>query len=348
MERVVVITTGGTIASASTPGGHRKVRVGGSSLLADVPDIGGFDIEVRDVLGLGSYAMTPADMQTVLDATTTALDDPTVSGVVVTHGTDTMEETAFLIDLFHGDERPVVFTGAQRPADGDFGDGPLNLRDAIVVAASPGARGLGVLIVFDGLVYPARGSVKVQTLALAAFAAPHTGPVGQVLNGRLKVLAKVLRPAALDAHDLDLDAVKVDIVAIYPGADGTAVEAHVEAGATGLVLEATGLGNANPTVLAAVSAMRARGITIVLSTRVHAGPVLGIYGGGGGGELIAAGAVSAGLLRPSQARILLLALLATHADADRIRQAFAEDDLSKGSTPARRPTPATPTRGGIA
>jgi L-asparaginase len=271
---------------------------------------------------VNSFAMTTADMGAVLAAVVEALGDPDVSGVVVTHGTDTMEETAFLVDLFHDDPRPVVFTGAQRSADSPGGDGPLNLRDAILTAVDPGVRGSGVLITFDGLILPARGTRKVETFASAAFAAPHTGPVGRVAEGTVSVLSGVLRPAPLARARLDLRPVRVDTVALYPGADATAIHAHVAAGATGIVLEATGLGNANPGVVAAVAALTGGGIAVVLSTRVHSGPVLGLYGNGGGHDLLAAGAVSAGFLRPSQARILLLALLGTRASPDEIRSAF--------------------------
>jgi L-asparaginase len=280
------------------------------------------DVEVRDVLQGNSFAMTTEDMRAVLEAVHDALADPDVTGVVVTHGTDTMEETAFLVDLFHDDPRPVVFTGAQRAADSPKGDGPLNLRDAILTAADARVRGSGVLIVFDGLVLPARGTRKVETLASAAFAAPDTGPVGRVAEGTVYVLSAAVRSAPLDRTELDLGSVRVDTVALFPGADATAVHAHVAAGATGVVLEGTGLGNANPGVVAAVAALTGGGITIVLSTRVHSGPVLGLYGNGGGDDLLAAGAVSAGFLRPSQARILLLVLLGTGATAAEVRTAF--------------------------
>jgi L-asparaginase len=327
MPRVVVLTTGGTIASRTAPDGSRRAVDSGAELLGTVPLGKPVDVDVREVMQVNSFAMTTADMGAVLAAVVEALGDPDVSGVVVTHGTDTMEETAFLVDLFHDDPRPVVFTGAQRSADSPGGDGPLNLRDATPTAADPGVRGSGVLITFDGQIQPARGTRKVETLASAAFAAPDTGPVGRVAEGTVSVLSRVLRPAPLDRGRLsdaraDLRSVRADTVALYLGADATAIHAHVAAGATGIVLEATGLGNANPGVVAAVAALTGGGIAVVLSTRVHSGPVLGLYGNGGGHDLLAAGAVSAGFLRPSQARILLLALLGTRASPDEIRSAF--------------------------
>lgn len=340
MPRVVVITTGGTIASRTDPDGDRRPDVRGGELLRDVPTTHDVEVIARDVLCLGSYAMSPLDMQSVLVAVHDALADPAVIGVVVTHGTDTMEETAFLVDLLHDDERPIVFTGAQRPADSDYSDGLSNVRDAIIAAADEQLRGLGVLIVFAGLVLPARGTRKVDTLALRAFAAPSTGPVGQLIEGTVNIFARPVRRPPLDRAALDLGGVRVDIVSLYPGADAAALEAHAARGARGLILEATGLGNSNPTVASAVGALTAADVTLVLSTRVHAGPVLGIYGAGGGRDILAAGAVSAGYLRPSQARILLLALLGTHADRDEICTAFAPAptaDLQGGG--ARRISP---------
>ncbi|MDQ1677149.1 MAG: L-asparaginase [Actinomycetota bacterium] len=322
MPRIVVVTTGGTIASRTAADGSRQASAPGADLLDGVPSTGGVTVDVVDALNVNSYAMTVPHLQTMLTAVHEALACSDVDGVVVAHGTDTMEESAFLVDLFHADPRPVVFTGAQRAADSAHGDGPLNLRDAITVAAAQHARGLGTLIVFDGLVLPARGSTKVDTVASAAFAAPHTGPLGRVVEGTVSLLSTVVRPAPLDAGGLDLAAHRVDVVAVYPGADATGLDAYVAVGADGLVLQGTGLGNANPAVAAAVGRLTDAGVAVVLSTRVHSGPVLGLYGAGGGYDLLAAGAVSAVYLRPSQARIQLLALLGTGATPEEIRSAF--------------------------
>ncbi len=152
MKTVVVITTGGTIASRSDASGAKVAGVADAALLRAVPT--GVDLQVRNVLSLNSAAMTLSDMDDVRRAVADALAAG-ADGVVVTHGTDTMEETAFLLELMHDDPRPVVFTGAQRSADDPSSDGPANLRDAVLVAASPAARGMGVLVVFDGAVHAA-------------------------------------------------------------------------------------------------------------------------------------------------------------------------------------------------
>jgi L-asparaginase len=250
--------------------------------------------------------------------------DPDVAGVVVTHGTDTTEETAFFLDLFHAETRPVVVTGAQRAADAPDGDGPRNLGDAVTAAASPTARGLGVLIGFGGQLFPARGTRKMHTLAADTFANPHGGPLGWVHRGDVGIVTQPRRSPALDLAAFDPAGVRVDVVACYPDADATALQAFADAGARGLVLEATGAGNANPDICAAVRELTEAGIVVVTSTRVAAGPVTAIYGDGGGVDLQTAGAVPSGLLRPSQARMLLAALLGIDADPVAVRTAFAD------------------------
>jgi L-asparaginase len=318
--KVVVLSTGGTIASRQNERGASLASDEVSALLERLPFDVAVPVEGRDVLCVGSYLLTPADMALIARAIRRALSDDDVLGLVVTHGTDTMEETAFLADLVHQDPRPVVFTGAQRPADATDTDGPRNLADAITVAADERAHDRGVLITFDGAVFAARGTRKTQTLATAAFANPDAGPIGQVREGALLFTAAPAPRPHVELTDLD---VRVDIVALYPGADTAALDAVVAAGAAGVVLEATGAGNANPKIRDAVARLTAAGVVVALSTRVHAGPVAGLYGNGGGVDLIEAGAVPTGMLRPSQARILLTALLARHRDPVRAAEELA-------------------------
>jgi L-asparaginase len=268
--------------------------------------------------------MTLDRVHTLARAVAAQLRDPDVAGIVVTHGTDTTEETAFFLDLFHGDERPVVLTGAQRAADAPDSDGPRNLGDAVTVAADPAARGLGVLIGFGGQLFPARGTRKSHTLAADTFTNPHGGPLGWVHGGAVGVVTSPRRAPALDLDAFDAAGIRVDVVVCHADADATALRAFAEAGARGIVLEATGAGNASLDICAAVRELTDAGIVFVTSTRVADGPVTAIYGDGGGIDLEAAGAVPSGLLRPSQARILLAALLGTHPDPVTVRNAFAE------------------------
>lgn len=323
MRTVVVIATGGTIASTADHDGAKVATVSGAELVTPAMAPTGVAIRVTEVSSLNSYAMTFDDMDRVHLAVRAALADSSTCGVVVSHGTDTLEETAMLVDLFHHDPRPVVFTGAQRSHDDPDRDGPRNLRDAIAVAAAAASRNLGVLICFAGVVHAARGTRKVHTCAPDAFADVDHGPIGFVDNGCVRLPGMLSRADTGLPTAVPVAGMRVDIVALYPGADRVAIDALVAAGSRGLVLEATGYGNANRDIVAAVKTHTADGIVIVLSSRVSAGPIRAVYGGGGGGvDLTAAGAIPAGFLRPGQARILLTAQLAAGADRSQIVRAF--------------------------
>ena len=335
-----MLSTGGTIASRQSAAGGAQASDAGAALLERVEVPSGVTVQVRDLMTINSFVMTPNDMLSVVVGVQATLGDPTVAGVVVTHGTDTMEETALLVDLFHDDPRPVVFTGAQIAADQDGTDGPANLGDAIAVAAANEARDLGVLVVFGGAVLAARGTRKTATVAAAAFANPESGALGVVVDGRLRLQGRAPARVRLVPVGwvLPTDLPRVDIVALYPGADSVGLLALVDAGAQGIVLEATGAGNANPGLVETVRDLVRAGVTVVVSTRVHSGPVVALYGGGGGVDLVAAGAVLGGSLRPSQARVLLMALLGTGASRDQIERAFVS--TARWPEAATRATPA--------
>jgi L-asparaginase len=321
---VTVLATGGTIASRTDAGGAATAQDDGADLVGRLDLPAEVELRVRDVFRVGSYRMTLDRLHELARAVADELRDQRVDGVVVTHGTDTTEESAFFLDLFSADPRPVVLTGAQRAADASDSDGPRNLTDAVTVAAAPAARGLGVLIGFGGRLFPARGTVKQHTLAPDAFGNPSGGPLGWVHGADVTIGTVPRRAPALPLDAFDPTGVRVDVVACYPDADATALRACAAAGARGIVLEATGAGNANPAICAAVAELTAAGVVVITSTRVAAGPVVAIYGDGGGIDLLRAGAVPSGPLRPSQARILLAALLGIHRDPTAVRQAFAE------------------------
>ena len=323
MPIVTVLATGGTIASRSGASGGATAQDDGAALVARLDLPAGIELRVRDLFRVGSFRMTLDRVHELARAVAAELADG-VDGVVVTHGTDTTEETAFFLDLFHGDPRPVVVTGAQRAADAPDSDGPRNLADAVTAAAAPAFRDLGVLIGFGGSFFPARGTRKTHTLAADTFTNPAGGPLGWVHGRDVGVVTVPRRRAPLDLAAFDPAGVRVDVVPSYPDADATVLRACVDAGARGIVLEATGAGNANPAICAAVAEVAAAGVVVVTSTRVAAGPVTAIYGDGGGVDLLAAGAVPSGLLRPSQARVLLAALLGIHRDPAAVRSAFAE------------------------
>ncbi|WP_206189020.1 asparaginase domain-containing protein, partial [Streptomyces hirsutus] len=174
MRRIQVVATGGTIASRAGAEG-RRATVLAKELLASVgPLPADAEVSARDVVTRGSYAFDTADLLALAREVRGALREG-ADAVVMTHGTDTMEETAFLFDLAFDDPRPIVLTGAQRPFDDRAADGPANLGDALAVAAADAARGHGPLLVFDGFAFPARGVRKSDTMSAHAFTAPGRG-----------------------------------------------------------------------------------------------------------------------------------------------------------------------------
>ena len=317
MPHVVVLATGGTISARRSAAGGALLATDGADRLvggASVPP--GVTVEAHDVLRVGSYNLTLADLRTIADAVAAHLSRPDVDGIVITHGTDTLEETAILLDLVHADPRPVVLTGAQRSADVADTDGPRNLADAVTVAADPQLRGHGVVVAFGGAVLAARGVRKSHTVDLAAFTG-STGRLATVLDGCVTVHASPHRPVVLEHPTAALDEVRVDVVLTYPGAQPDLLLAAAGGGARGVVVAGTGVGNAPPGFAAAVSDLTRQGVVVGLSTRVAFGPVRPVYGDGGGADLVAAGAVPLAL-PAAQGRIALALLLSTDLAPDQV------------------------------
>ena len=321
---VVVLSTGGTIMARADPETGKLVpAVSAGELVemmgwADAPElvveeytsVPSWELHGELALGLARRAREHA-----------ARDD--VAGVVVPHGTDTMEENVYLADLVlgAGAGAPVVFTGAQRAASAPNPDGPANLRDAIRLAAAEAARGRGAMLAFAGDVHAAREVRKIHTSALHAFDSPGYGPIGHV-DG--EVVAFQRRPERRGARELGLDPERieprVDLVRLYAGVDARFVRAAVESGARAIVLEATGRGNANAAVVEGVREAVAAGVAVVVCSRAAAGRVAPAYGRGGGADLADAGAVFAGDLAGPKARILMQLALGAGVDpADALR-----------------------------
>lgn len=314
-SRIVLLTTGGTVAATTTADGAVPA-LAAADLVPDLsaprtdplPDI---SVTATDLMSVDSSAMTATERFRIVGAIADALADPDVTGVVVTHGTDTMEETAYLADLFHTDDRPVVFTGAQFPADAPNADGPRNIEDALRVAADPSSRGKGTLVVLGGRMWSARGIFKVSTDNPIAFDTAHPD---------------LPRPV-IDADVTKVGHARVDAFTLYPGVSPGIIAAAVSQNAAGIVLAATGSGNTHPDVTAQVANAVHDGVVVVVTSRVPYGPIVPTYGGGGGAvDLERAGAIISRWLRAPQARIALAVLLGAGYDAAQIAEFFHASD----------------------
>lgn len=313
-----MLGTGGTIASSGGAGTGAVAERSAADLIAGLPVE--HEVETRDIMTVGSYRLTLGDMRCIVETAALAAEEPGVAGVVVTHGTDTVEETAYLAALGVRSAAPIVFTGAQFAADQVAPDGERNLSDAICFAASPELRGAGVGIAFGGALRSARGARKAHSTDPSPFRG------GVLLARRVGADVSVLATARPEPETLPLDGrfdrTIVDMVMSYPGADTALFDAAVDR-AQGVVLVGTGVGNAAPGFVESVARASRRGVPVVLASRVFDGPVTPVYGNGGGVDLVRAGAVAAGQLSPPQARILAAALIAGDAAGPAFSARFA-------------------------
>ncbi len=321
MRRVLIVATGGTIASEQNEFGATVARVLVRDLLDAVALPKDVKVEVTQFFQLNSFNLTVSEMTLLANHLQQLLADPEVDGVVVTHGTDTLEETGFLQSLFLHTSKPVVFTGAQRAADLPSSDGLRNLQDAIAVAADETSRGIGVVIVFAGQLWSVAGTRKVRTLATTAFDS-ELGAIGTVDRGVVRITRRPIPLPRFKLAGFTPANLRVDIVTCYAGADTVALDAFVEVGAMGLVIEGMGAGNAGRVLTNALTALLERNMPIILTSRVPYGLAAGIYSDGGGADLIAAGAVLGGLYRAPQLRILMLVALGASATTHAARIAL--------------------------
>jgi L-asparaginase len=307
---VQFLATGGTIAMKIDPVKNAPVpAISGDDLLATVPDIGKYaTIEVNNLSNVPSDYMDPPRWIGLTRAVQAALARPEVAGVIVSHGTDTLEETAWWLDLTVNSSKPVVLIGAQRNASSPDFDGPRNLLNAARIAVDPQSKDKGVMLAMNNQINGARYVTKTHTGNVETFNSGDFGFLGEVYPDRVVYANAPLRRQHIAIRTEQMP--PVEIVAMYGGADGMALRSAVERGAKGIVVQALGMGNMNAPMYEAVRYALSKNVPVVVSTRVHNGRVLPSYGFVGGGKTTSdAGAVMADDLKPAKARILLMLLL---------------------------------------
>lgn len=325
LPKVHVIATGGTIAST----GPGQAHISGEDLVRSVPGIDKIaQISVEQFSNIGSEYMTPELWKALaIHLNQVFHERPDVDGIVVTHGTDTLEETAYFLDLTVGGDRPVVLTAAMRDSRAISPDGPANLFAAISVAASAAARRRGILVVMNDNIFSAHDLTKRNTLRVDAFQSPDSGPLGSYDRGEIHFFRAPSRePNQPPAFSLNADTVlpKVGIVMSYAGADGTPMKAFADAGVSGIVVAAFAGWSVSREQEQTIANLARKGVVVVLASRTN------------GGRIVledrvkwktvlkeSMPVIGSGSLNPQKARILLMLALANTKDRTKLQELFA-------------------------
>jgi len=274
--RVLVLGTGGTIAgqaSARAGNAYDSAKVSAADLVAAVPGMDKIaQLSAEQISAIGSQDMNDKVWFDLVKRIRAAIDKKEADGIVITHGTDTMEETAFFLQIVLATELPIVLVGSMRPSTAIGADGPANLYEAVKVAAAPESRGRGVLVVLNDTIHGARWAQKTNTTSVETFRSPDAGPVGYVDTGSLRFLqpavpAKTPKLKLPEAAPLP----RVDIIYSHANMDAAPVEDAVKRGAKGIVLAGVGDGNSSKAAIDALAAAVKQGVVVVRSSRVGSG-----------------------------------------------------------------------------
>lgn len=323
LPHILVLATGGTIAgrgdSPLQTMGYRAGQFTVEEMLEELPDItASVRVSGEQFVNLPSSALTPMDWLGLAQRISVRLNDRSIDGLVITHGTDTLEETAFFLHLVIKSKKPVVLVGAMRPATALSPDGPMNLINAIRVAAAPAAYGLGALVVMNDEIFSARDVTKTSANRLDAFRSPDFGALGSVDNGQVGIYRRLLRKHTVDTV-FDVNELaklpRVDIVVGYVGADDVLVKAVLAAGAQGIVLAGTGAGHISPSADETLHDALEQGTIVVRASRT------------GGGRILPTSPedfIACDNLSPQKARILLMLALTVTRDPEKIQRMFGE------------------------
>jgi L-asparaginase len=330
LPKIVLISTGGTIASSAEPGAGATVQLTGADLLAGLPQAAQFaELETCGLTMVPSGDLRLADVLAARSLIREAISAG-AAGVVLTQGTDTLEETAYVLDLLTGWDEPVVLTGAMRPASLPGTDGPANLLAAIRVAASPAARGLGALVVLNDEIHAARHVRKRHTSSTATFGSPVSGPVGSVTEDRVRIAHRLPGRLQVRLPDAPPD-VRVALVTVSFDDDGRLLGGVPSLGYHGLVVAAFGGGHVPRWIVPVLAEVSAR-IPVVFASRTCAGELLRhTYGyPGSESDLISGGLIPAVSLDPAHAVVLLRLLLMAGVPRNQLAWCFEQASDPEG------------------
>jgi len=327
LPKIKILATGGTIAGSAEAAdkltGYTAGTMGVESLISAVPQLADVaEVSGEQLANIDSCDIT-SDLWFKLAARCNELmADANVDGIVITHGTDTLEETAYFLNLTVKGDKPIVLTGAMRPVTAISADGPLDLLNAVKTAACPNARGQGVLVVMNDIIMAARYATKTSAFKVEAFQAQPYGQLGTIAGGRVYFEAQVkqrhtLQSAFAGKNYTSLP--RTDIIYTHCDDDGVLIEAAVNAGAQGIIYAGSGMGSIHCGAESALLKAVQRGAAVVRSTRVSEGRVLAANP-----KWDEAGFISGGNLNPQKARILLQLALTETKDPARLQQIFDE------------------------
>jgi L-asparaginase len=276
LPRVIVLATGGTIAGSADPraaNAYNAGAVSGQQLIAAVPGIEKIaNIKAEQIASIGSQDMNDEVWFKLAKRIQQIFDNNEADGVVITHGTDTLEETAFFLDNVLRTDKPVVIAGAMRPSTAISADGPANLYEAVEVAANPRAQGRGVMVVLNDKIESARWTTKTNSTSVETFASPDLGPIGYVDPASVRFTVPPYdKPAKKYALPADGKLPRVEIIYAHSNMDAVQIDNAVKSGAKGLVLAGVGDGNTSKEAIAALNKAAQKGVVVVRSTRVGSG-----------------------------------------------------------------------------
>ena len=327
LPNIVVLATGGTIAGAAASdvqAGYTSGQVGVEQLLAAVPQAKKLaTLRGEQISNIGSQDMNDEVWLKLGRRVNELAAMSNVAGIVITHGTDTIEETAYFLNLIVKSNKPVVLTAAMRPSTALSADGPLNFYNAVAVAANKEAVGRGVLVVVNDWIHGASSLTKTSTTAVQTFMSPVRGLIGTVAYGNAEFYRGPVGRNTVDS-DFSLDGVtalpRVDIIMAYENMDGALIDAAAAAGAKGIVIAGVGNGNLTAAAVKALSAQAKKGIVCVRSSRV----VTGLVGRNVELDDDALGFVASMELNPQKARVLLRLALTKTTDVKQIQKYFTQ------------------------